>query len=60
MAHVLPEVPGPHVPRTLCIDVGGTGLKALVLRRPPRRGDTGAPTLQGRRPPRVRKTTNLI
>jgi len=31
MAHALPEVPGPHVPRTLCIDVGGTGLKALVL-----------------------------
>jgi len=24
-------VPGPRVPRTLCIDIGGTGLKALVL-----------------------------
>ncbi len=31
MPHAQPEVPGPRVPRTLCIDIGGTGLKAMVL-----------------------------
>ena len=31
MAPATSELPKPRTPRTLCIDVGGTGLKALVL-----------------------------
>ncbi|HVP62745.1 MAG TPA: ROK family protein [Myxococcaceae bacterium] len=31
MAHATPALPKPRTPRTLCIDIGGTGLKALVL-----------------------------
>ena len=31
MAQATRALPKPRTPRTLCIDVGGTGLKALVL-----------------------------
>ncbi|MGZ6027985.1 MAG: ROK family protein [Myxococcaceae bacterium] len=31
MAPASPDRPGPRTPRTLCIDIGGTGLKSLVL-----------------------------
>jgi polyphosphate glucokinase len=31
MVHVQPDLSGPRVPRTLSIDIGGTGLKALIL-----------------------------
>jgi predicted NBD/HSP70 family sugar kinase len=31
MPRATPELPKPPTPRTLCIDIGGTGVKALVL-----------------------------